>query len=672
MLLRLPALPLLAAALVLLLVAQWACLAVVKAAPLSTRDALLTLDFYPPLLAELGVRITTTTTGLSAPNPPKHSNDGYVRLQLRTQQNPVNALQFDAPNGVYSALSGGQLRFQEVVSIDWDGTPVTLSNATLRPDNGRALRLYDGADDNSAALFIIDYLHPRLDLDSDRLTIRHAELRLAPQLAARLHRPELAGIALGRAEIDAVLDQNQAIAARRSFGQITAGSDFPSCAGRQPNYRVNYNDDPNDDLAVDIMLTAIDRVGCRSCAGERVNIVPSVRLANIGSADIPWFWRLTGPTATTPINGVDTLADFLRYGGFIADGGWVPDYDRQHPYLVWALYRRDNNGLTMLGRSALKHAFNAVNDNCPCDQGKVFWAGGCSDLYGQNTNASIQHLAPRAEVEAHSGLWQYQQSNFDPNDDLLFDHDQVPDGVAEVDYEQLSVTTTELQRPGDYFLEAWYVIGGDRNLYNSLGFVQLAPQINNGLWTFPLLGGLFNGPLLNAWIDPQKPAAGEQHSVLCPDDSALTHCSGSSGNVGVGHLQLAVKTESLGGGRYRYHYALLNLDHDPQIREFSLPVPADVTITEIQFRNADADADATAANDWLFSRDDNVLRWSAPDAQAALDWGTLIGISLSADASPGDAEAELVNLEHMVTLRAATLAPGARGLLSDGFESPSP
>ena len=295
-----------------------------------------TLWFYPQLLADLGLALTDA--------------DGRTLEQLYFTAGAADQLLLLAPDGVYQAASAGALRYraEPAAVLRWPGGELAISELTVRPGERSTHFVLHGPQ---GPLFSLSHVHHRFGPDS-RLTFDQADLRLSPALAERLGRPLAAGVALGWAELNAAVGVD--FSAVRRAGLTTV----PTCLGRLPNYLVNYNDDPADDLAVDVALTSIDSVECTfSCAAGNVavNVAPSVELQNVGPADVPWFWRLTGPLIDNdPIRS--PRSDFEDYGGFITDGGYIPDYPFQHPYLVWSLYRIDADGIHTLGRSAVKHA----------------------------------------------------------------------------------------------------------------------------------------------------------------------------------------------------------------------------------------------------------------------------------------------------------------------------
>ena len=128
---------------------------------------------------------------------------------------------------------------------------------------------------------------------------------------------------------------------------------------------------PDFALPVDIALIAIGSVQQSALVSGQVAITPSAELQNVGLADVRW----------------------------------EPVLDPDHPLLHWALYRLDGDRFEQIGLSAVKHAFFAVNSDCPCPGGQVLWALGCTDIYGVSTNEDRSFLGPAGrDHRQHRGL----------------------------------------------------------------------------------------------------------------------------------------------------------------------------------------------------------------------------------------------------------------------------
>jgi hypothetical protein len=336
-----------------------------------------------------------------------------------------------------------------------------------------------------------------------------------------------------------------------------------------------------------------------------------------------------------------------------------PPYNNdQHPYLVWAMYRLLDGRLEPLARSPLKHAFATINAGCPpCEPGHILWAGtgaaghpsaGCTDVYAKTTNENRNLLGPRSEVTASTGVWQRCGSIFDPDCDDAMDF---PPVTGDFD-RRMAVPEAALAVPGAlYFVDSWYVVRDDVDIFNSMGYRQVDPVLDGNVWSFGLVGGYAQGPVADAWVDPQAPGRDALNQRL---------------DTGEGWVQLAVRVSYLGGGVYRYDYALVNHDFDRQLASLALPLAAGAGVMAASFTDADEDP----ANDWAASVVGDSLVWQAPDAAAAADWGTLLSFSFQSTTPPAAAAASLGVAEagDPASLTISTLAPGVAELFADGFE----
>jgi len=352
-------------------------------------------------------------------------------------------------------------------------------------------------------------------------------------------------------------------------------------------------------------------------AGTKVAITPSASLTNVGEADIEWYGPFSG----------------------------------QHPYLVWTLYRVTDDEITQLGLSAVKHSYLSINSDCPCNPGQVLWVG-CSDTYNVATNENQYYLGPREEIETHTGLWEECGSFFD-GDPVDCQRDD-PGYQSPWDF-RLVIEESDLQVAGaEYHFEAFYVVKDDLNIFNTMAHMEVDPHLQVETWLFPAVGPLVLGSTVDVWVDPSAPPSGAANHTL---------------DTGEGHVQLAVKTEDLGGGVYRYTYALMNHDFDRQVTAFEVPLSPDGTVQTAGF---------TAVGGWEGSEwmaavtPEGTLRWEASDPNDALDWGTLFSFLFEADMAPVDSQAQLTALEagepafFVVQTIAGAKVPV---IFLDGFES---
>ena len=323
---------------------------------------------------------------------------------------------------------------------------------------------------------------------------------------------------------------------------------------------------------------------------------------------------------------------------------------------------RSNAGvLEPIGRSDLKHAFLTLNNGCDpgaCTDSHILGLG-CTDVYGTSTNNSTASLAPRSEITASTGIWAHCggiPSHFDSNGDCTQDFFG---GGENAFTHGLKAAETDLQVAGSaYYVEAFYIIRDDRNIFNSMGYRQVSPSKPASVWSFPTVGAYTQGPAINAWVNPASPGPNAANNQL---------------DTGEGHLQLAVRVTDVAGspGRKRYAYALQNHDFDRQIKSFR--VPFDTTVGVIE-NIAYADGDGFAANDWTAAIDPTGITWTAPAGTtppAEIDYATLVSFRFDSDEAPAAATSTLGVFEagpagSPTSLQLATLAPAGGGV-AHGF-----
>jgi hypothetical protein len=538
----------------------------------------------------------------------------------------------------FEGLAGGSIRHADGFTLRRRGATVVIGGIEIRPGaRPRSLALVDGA---GAPLFAGERMHFDYDPAARRVRLSKIDLELTPELAARLGAPALTGVVLGRLELEA--------SALPVEGAAAAGE---ICS------------DPVWDGAVNVRLSGLSAVQQVAREGGRVAVSLATELENPGAADVPWRRKFSG--------------------------AWPPHGNDQHPYLVWALYRIAATGegeggptaIQMLGRSALKHAFFATNADCSCPGDQILWAplGGpthdtapCTDTYGTGSNNDPNALGPRDELEAHSGLWTSTGSFFDQDGDGVCDWDRTSgidtngDDCDDLTFSspfdrRLAVAESELAVTGaTYYVDAWYVVRGDVDIFDTMGWRRIAPSCDAGGCTFALETALAAGSPLDAWVPRAAPPPGTAHERI---------------DAGFGHLSLAARTTDLGGGWFRYEYALANHDLDRKVRSFRVPLPPGAAVTNAGFSGVDGEA----APDWsaTVAADAVAFDAPAPAETTALDWGTLFAFRLDADVAPASGSVDLGALEQNPGLELAgpTLTPGGalgRALFQDGFESGAP
>ncbi len=393
-----------------------------------------------------------------------------------------------------------------------------------------------------------------------------------------------------------------------------------------------------------------------SSAGARIYFAPNATLQNVGTADVPWWdWLVSGYSAPLPP---------------------LPPYgNRQHPLLVWNLYRIDGAGrLDQIGRSGVKHAWYATNGTCGCNGGNILWAApnattleGCTDTYSAGNNNESRRLGPRSEIVPKDAVWGRCGSVWDPDcDGVTVDPAMGPPAHRMLVRE--SDLAAALNPGAEYWLEAWYLVRddgvGDNNFRHGLG----QSSYSGGSWSnFLLAGGTQReGPLLSTWVAQAPPG------TLVLDRELET---------AEGRVRLAARATPLGDGRWRYDYALMNIDFarartegsEPNLRVLNnhgfdrilLNIPAALPIESSEW------SDGTGLlTPWASERSGDQFGWAATEAAASLTWGTLLRLSLVAAADPVVTDLELRVQEpgSPALLVLQTLAPSE--LFRDGFETP--
>ena len=489
----------------------------------------------------------------------------------------------------------------------WKEGEISLEQFEVRP--GSAPHTLSVVDRQGRELLMADLMHLYLDEDGG-LRITYMDVRLSPLLAKLLGMPRRSGLAIASLELQASTD-------------LPAGTTGTGCSN------------PTWTGVIDVALTDIPQVGqtVRE-AGVRVVLTPAAALMNVGTAEVPWYRKFTANPK--------------------------PPYNNdQHPFLVWSLYRESNGRLEQIAQSSLKHAFATVNNDClPCVAGHILWAGtgaighpanGCTDVYGKVTNERRNFLGPRDEVTAHTGVWQRCGSIFDPDCD---DDEDIPPELDEFD-RRMAVMESDLDQNGArYYFDSWYLIRDDVNIFNSMGYRELDPDLDGGVWNLGLVGNFRQGPVVNGWVDPLFPGRDAMNVTF---------------DTGVGRLQVAVRVSYQGGGLYRYEYGVMNHDFDRQVRSISVPLPAGATASSLTFNDPDTDP----TTDWVGGVSANAVSWQAPAVEDSLDWGTLFSFGFSSTAAPESLSMTVVALEAgtVPSIEMATLTPGVPEVFADGFES---
>ncbi len=594
--------------------------------------------------------------GLKAEGGDLPQADGRGRLKLETPISRTASLEFDGTLGRFNRLQGGSLLLAGGPVIAGAGGRIDLQNLRLTPlagtrDTALAARLPDGE-----VALTLRYGHFEYLPAASRLNAHIMDAFAGSALAVAIGGVEAEGQYLGQVSLSLeVIAPQQTTAAKQTA--CGASPNWPTLPGFAPNLEMQAIDQ--------IVETATSR------AGGRVAITPSAFFRNIGNADIPWYSMFTVPSSDGQIGneGPDQNDDPDCLDNGI--GQCQPYGVDQGGLLVWSVYRLRNGLLEQLGRSAVKHAWNSINGSCSCSGGRIVGAG-CTDLYGVGNNSDRDVLGPRSEITPAQALWEKVDSIWDGDGDGRcdtlnpggFPHDaswcrNTP--TDEFD-RRLVVFDTDLQdSQARYFLEAWYLVRDDADVFDSMGFQEISPEFvpnlgANGVWRFPCSNGncsqtFAGGPVLNRFVDHGAPSAGQ---------------TSDEGAGPEGHYRLASEVTPLPGGRFRYRYTLMSFDYNRDFLGVSIPLAAGAGVDATYFSDGDRDP----ANDWQMTIDGNSVDFLAP-VNGNVRWGSLVSFGFDA-ASPSSEQPinlsiDLGPIPGTTTLRAA--APVER-LFGDGFETP--
>lgn len=590
------------------------------------------------MLAAMGLRVERVSDASvdALPDP------GHAYRVLHFSALTTGALTFQARGQRLHALVDGALHYKGGFILTWPGGRADLRGYALRPHVGKTAEpfMMDLVDSHGRVLLLIDHAHAALTQGQTRLSMRDMNVRVSPQLAQRIGRPQWAMRTIGRMSVTARVTVRAASA--NATAAICSGPWPTEAAANQiTNIRLyqKYSDSVQA-MRCHLPNSGQPELGAQ-CPGTSTDglvvIAPDSSLENVGDTAVPWYRKFNA-------------------NRFNEDGQAQPPYNNdQHPFLVWNLYRMDaDGGMAQIGQSGVKHAFWAANNFCQCTTTNyhVIFPQ-CRDTYSVSNNDDSLQLAPRSELIPAQGIWGRCGSVYDRDCDGQWDHDAndkpVPGAANDFDLRLVASEGDLLPalNPGArYFFEYWYLVRDDEDIHDTMGYREVTPYKYTGTgglgdWNFSPQG-LQLGPAINAWVDPQLPGANQASHGLSTDE---------------GEIRVAVRVDPLPDGRWRYRYAVMNLDFaramidpahasEPNLKILSnagfdgidIPLPADVAASDLQFGDADRDA----ANAWTGTMGSGTASWRAPAdngiSSNTLDWGTLYSFSFVASTAPGPAD----------------------------------
>ncbi len=593
----------------------------------AARGGTLAISFNTDLLREL--QITLGADGLR-----QAQESSVFPLNLTDSA----TIEFDAPNGNFEQFIGGSL--ESAGRFEWTiaGKTKSFAGFSARPKSGTPRDL-EILDRDGVAWFVSDHVHFELLDNKTRLSMRNMDLRLTRTAALWLGDARLTGLAVGSMAFDAPIVAASVIRLPQSC--------------ESPNWPGNLLD-PNQPSAgnyqADVLLTSMEKLDYKRCVG----------ICDGPGGEHDGF-AIFAPTASLRNTNTDSTADVPWHEKF--SGTFAPFGNDQHPFLVWNIYRISDAGqIEHIARSGVKHAYLTINDGCTvqCDNNHILGRN-CGDAYSSGNNDAAIALGPRSEIVPARGIWARCGSIYDSNCDGVNDNPVLTGSSNRLLVPESKISDTEHYQ---YFYEAWYVVRDDVNIKNTMGSKRFTPSFGV-IWTATEEQEFINGPVIDRWVDPLNPGAGNMTGEV---------------NLINGTIKVAVRTQLLPNGNTRYDYAVMNLDYleanlesidalstrllgSAAISGFSVP-SNQATISNISVRDGD---DAIA--DWAEGRGGSVhFRARTPDSE--LGWSSLYSFSFEATTTPVEGKVSLSGRALSEDVLVDLLVPGIdpNNLLIDDFE----
>lgn len=588
-------------------------------------------------LAALGVSVDRVSAAeVDRPPPP-----GRAYNELSFAAATGAAMTFLARGEKLVALRDGAIQYRGGFVLRWPGGQADARGFRLAPHAGATdMFALDALAGDGSRLFVLDHAHYGFDASRSRLELRDMNIRLSPELAARMGHAEWAMRVVGGFHLAA----RAAVRTEVGAGADVCNAPWPpdSGSGQVTNIRLKLltGDSVFSKRCMPPGGDASDPyIACPySITDGRVVIAPDSSLVDAGDTKVPWYSKFNPDSGNVP----------------------QPPYNNdQHPLLIWNLYRIGaDGGIRQLGASGVKHAFFTVNHNCSCtDHHAIFPT--CEDTYSSYNNDQDAALGPRSELIPAQGIWGRCGSVYDRDCDGQWDRDaggSPVDGAADSFDLRLVANEADLDpalNPGaSYYIEYWYLVRDDANIFDSMGHRAISPfkargMTDNAVWSFSPQS-LVLGPADDEWMAPGTDNA-----------SALS----SDQDTAEGHFRVSVRVTDLGDGRWRYRYVVMNFDFaravidpahasEPDLKvlsnagfdSLSVPLPFRLALQALDFGDADRDS----GNDWSAQQGDHALDWQAP-TDNTLDWGLLYSFTFVAPTAPQPAD---------VTLHVATAVSG--------------
>lgn len=534
--------------------------------------------------------------------PNKHWSENHLVFSIQKE----SQIKLQVPYGNIENVTGGELIVNAKFSLEYFGKKIDVQSLKFIPNIRKKddvdIATFKLVDQQGRHLFNTNNNHIQYSKDRKLLQMKHMDISASKDLALLLNMPELNAQLLGQVHTYSHLS-----IPKKAQLEIKGGTCLTN-----PNFQ-------NPSNFTDVQLTTMGTVSWLNSVSDtsKLYLAPSATLANVGTADVPWYLKFT---ANSP-----------------------PYNNDQHPYLNWAVYREIDNRFEQIGLSELKHAFFSTNVNCSCPGGNILGVG-CGDLYGRASNDLSNALGPRTELEAYTGIWDNCGSFFDPIP--CTGSQQNSSGGPTTGDNRLSIDPNDIVP--NLYMQAWYVVRDDINIFNSMGYKRFNPELINTTWVTNTDPAFSNGAALDNYV-PKNTISGMQSSQTIATNE--------------GHFTVAVKVIDLGGGLYRYNYAIENYDFDPEFINFHIPLDDSSSLSDTVF----IDPDKNGANNWQFNRASNSLNVIG-NVSNTQDWGMMFSFSFTTNAAPAKSQISIDAANPILnqTVSAQSLTP--INLFSNGFE----
>lgn len=624
-----------------------------------------------------------------------HTRDArdYERLSVGDQ----TTLDFRDDHGSFAGFVRGSLALNGGFEVVHAKGAISLDQARLQAHQGDPFRL-DLVDAKGAVWFYVDRLMYEIEggPGTPTLMIKASDLRVSEALAKAVGVPLLRDQAIA----------NLKLASRIQIDGRGGARWVPQATPRWPGTAVPGQSGSvyQADVFMYYFNTQIMRQGADHfdpTAGTKVVLAPSSTLRNNRNDGAV---QVTVPCAQAPCGSPPAmLTDPLgsSTASYAADVAWnqkftgpyAPYGNDQHPFLIWNLYRIDADGrISQIGRSGVKHAWLTTNQSCDGGTGNNHILGrGCVDTYSQNNNDEISDLGPRSEIIPAKGLWgrcgSVYDRDCDGNDDGLSTPCSNIGGSSQGCRNwafRLAVHEDEIDpalHPGaSFWVESWYVVRDDVNIYNTMQTRAVTFSKSGTLWSRTdgasddAVAGLKLGPAIDRWM---------------PRGTTTATARSSDIDTSNGRGRLAVKVTDLGNGHWRYDYVVSNFDFamgvvegaEPNLKvlsntgftAFEVESSAAATLQNPQF----SDGDRNSGNDWSVSTTGTSLRWNTSSLGGgragpgnALNWGTMFRFSFEAETAPTAGMTRLRSADGQdIVLQSLVPAPvDPQGVYENGFE----